>query len=344
MYRLITLTLLFAFLGCKTHETQGPLSISIDLTQGQNTPLSTIAERVDRVELETTPNSLMGEVIHQIEISEGYYFIKHGTSGQETKLFKFDTKGRFIQQIGKKGKGPGEYNYLFDFAILDGIKILMVDHKRILTYNMDAIFEKDQTLAHTPDAFYHDEKTIHITAYVDEKHQTNLIYFCYDMDGNRIDSIFLKKDRLYTYSFATLSQREKRIYVDYHTPEKPDTLYMVDDHQLTPFAIVDLQGEGSTDMIVVDNYLIVNITILGKEIPFGSFKYEREQSQFLYNLNREKGFTAKGGFVDDLYHSGRAIIKPIPHSNMFFYTQEKEYSVDLKTEPNPTLYIGTFKN
>jgi len=68
-------------------------------------PLSKLVDSWDMVFLETTDASMLPE-LHRFAVSENYLCV--AGEGKPVKLFKSD--GSFISDIGKIGRGPGEYN------------------------------------------------------------------------------------------------------------------------------------------------------------------------------------------------------------------------------------------
>ena len=73
--------------------------------------LSEIAENVEYIKLETTPQSLL-EDIYKIHLTPNYILIS-----DMTNLFQFSREGNFIRKIGSRGKGPKEYLYLTSFDV-----------------------------------------------------------------------------------------------------------------------------------------------------------------------------------------------------------------------------------
>ncbi len=68
---------------------------------------------LEYVVLETKSNSLLRE-IRFIDISNDYIVV-----GDGERCLLFDRKGRYIRNIGSRGKGPGEYNYTSQIKILE---------------------------------------------------------------------------------------------------------------------------------------------------------------------------------------------------------------------------------
>lgn len=90
---------------------------NIDIRDSLNNPencyLSSVATEIQYVPLETNPSCLLSK-ISDLKLFNGNIFIS-----DKKALYKFDSKGNFIQQIGRKGNGPGEYGMVFFFSIIE---------------------------------------------------------------------------------------------------------------------------------------------------------------------------------------------------------------------------------
>lgn len=56
------------------------------------------------------------------------------------KLFVFDTTGKYLFCVGKKGRGPGEYREINDFAIYQD-NIIILSFKSAMFYDLNGIFK-----------------------------------------------------------------------------------------------------------------------------------------------------------------------------------------------------------
>lgn len=102
-----------------------------------------IIDTIWYVRLETNKKSLI-EYIEKVIVYNKNIYILDAISGF---LLKFDSKGRFVTQIGEKGKGPGEYTSPLDFEI-DEEKILLLDDLsgKIKYYDLSGDFLKEVSL------------------------------------------------------------------------------------------------------------------------------------------------------------------------------------------------------
>jgi hypothetical protein len=76
----------------------------------QETPLSKFVNSVSYVPLETNPETIFGGLI-DYEVNERYIIVRHHRVGPSRILLFNRNNGKFIREIGKYGKGPGEYTY-----------------------------------------------------------------------------------------------------------------------------------------------------------------------------------------------------------------------------------------
>ena len=110
----------------------------IDITKAidKEILLSDIAEDIHYVALSN--EMLIGDIV-SVELSDSLIFL---SPASET-LYVFDRDGKLKSRIGKRGKGPGEYNYSNNFTIDKNkrtIYILNTISKNILKYSFEGKF------------------------------------------------------------------------------------------------------------------------------------------------------------------------------------------------------------
>lgn len=109
--------------------------------------LSSIANELTFIPLETTPNCLI-QKIRKILFSNSYIFVS-----EFTNLLEFDRNGKFIRKIGSSGTGPGEYLSIGDFCINERkqeIYIIFSSASKLLIYGFDGVFKKSINLSFRP--------------------------------------------------------------------------------------------------------------------------------------------------------------------------------------------------
>jgi hypothetical protein len=103
--------------------------------------LSEISETIEYIPLETPSACLLGEIL-DAKVTKDFIFIKHNG----TKLIaQFDRDGKFKRNIGKIGKGPGEYLGIREFSIDDEKNLIFIQSnwtREILVYTFKGEFIK----------------------------------------------------------------------------------------------------------------------------------------------------------------------------------------------------------
>ncbi|MCX6223541.1 MAG: 6-bladed beta-propeller [Bacteroidia bacterium] len=96
--------------------------------------LSSIADSIEYIPLETTDSSFIGQIM-DIQLTKDYIFVQDRILD---RLLVFQRSGKFLNQIGRAGKGPGEYHCLFTFTTdRDGQNVyLYTTSHRVLHYTV----------------------------------------------------------------------------------------------------------------------------------------------------------------------------------------------------------------
>jgi len=142
----ILLSGIFLTTGCQnrasednrnTGISQSPAHSIIDLERDFKTKefrLSEIVDSIEYIKLEKTPESLIGGSNLPIYITREFIFVYH-----KNRVLQFSRNGKFIKQIGRFGKGPGEYQGTRGFALdeLSGILYLIGNfNSEIMKYDI----------------------------------------------------------------------------------------------------------------------------------------------------------------------------------------------------------------
>lgn len=132
-------------------ESVKQINISESLAKGKKVLLSSIAEDIRYIKLQTDSACLLGRIdipISKIKTHNNRIFIS-----DEKRILVFDTTGKYISQIGSTGRGPGEYISPDDFDILhesNKIAVFSKPSKRVLLYNFNGIFESEINIEFYP--------------------------------------------------------------------------------------------------------------------------------------------------------------------------------------------------
>ena len=117
-FAIYLLLICFACVTCNNSPKSGAidpdcLNIKIEPSIHDSIFLSEMIESIRFIPLESDSNALIGEIV-KIAYDNGFYFCQEENSN---KLFCFDSEGRFIARIGKKGHGRGECLHPNAFAL-----------------------------------------------------------------------------------------------------------------------------------------------------------------------------------------------------------------------------------
>lgn len=106
---------------------------------------SYFADTVIYVPLETTADNFI-QHFKQLWMKDSLILINNHSS-----LLLFHRNGKFIRQIGRHGKGPGEYGNIFRFDVIrDTIYISSTSRRSLLEYTFDGIFCDEIQLDYQP--------------------------------------------------------------------------------------------------------------------------------------------------------------------------------------------------
>jgi hypothetical protein len=104
---------------------------------------------VKYIPLETKTECLLNNEIEVIATSQ-YLFVH---DFKQDVVFRFDVMGKFLNKIGRKGQGPGEYKRLFGIYVDDiSSKCFLLDSysNRIYAYSYDGKFLQQFVLPYSP--------------------------------------------------------------------------------------------------------------------------------------------------------------------------------------------------
>lgn len=136
---LMAIGLIFA--SCNNTNTSNfPYLIDLEssISNINSIPLSTLGTNLEYVALETDTACLI-QGISNAFLTDSLIFVS-----DYDKLLKFDRNGNFVKQIGKKGRGPGEYPSLGNFIIdEDNQEIFVLSSRIVLIFDFQGNFIRD---------------------------------------------------------------------------------------------------------------------------------------------------------------------------------------------------------
>jgi hypothetical protein len=205
----------------------------------KSVPLSSIVRELEYIPLETTPASIL-RIIDHVALSDSFIFVN-----DHTKLLQFDKQGKFIRQIGSKGRGPAEYLYINDFCIgKDNKNIYILNAGNILEYNFNGLFIRSITVERNSTRFVlSDTNKIMLYPFNLPGNMIERSYSWYLTDLNGINILKIPNYFKRVHSPGMLI-REAPLYSfdnNFHFMEYGiDTLYFIRNSKPEPYAIFNL--------------------------------------------------------------------------------------------------------
>ena len=146
--------------------------------------LSDIAESVEYLRLETTDKGLVKYFLMSMmhRTSKYYIFAEH----QNVKQFTRD--GKFVRNIGRRGQGPGEYNYILQIDVDEkaGKVYVLSTGKRFNVYDLETgEFLQSGKLTHgQPRSFLMQNDSTMIAYKVNDNGQVKTLAYSATLSGN----------------------------------------------------------------------------------------------------------------------------------------------------------------
>lgn len=206
LFKLCVLLPLLVACGRNATGEQKEVIVPVNLTSPQKElPLSSFVDSVTTFRL-TLPDSLFWGSVSRILFDEENIFV---SDSKQEAVFRFDRSGQFLNAIGRKGRGPGEYTRLSSCFL--GSHCLFIEDlgaRRILCYAYDGTFIRDISF---PFSVVYDD----IIALPDSN------FLCYELfcsrgdkerglwimnnQGERVDTVLVEKG-IYPYSSSVFSR------------------------------------------------------------------------------------------------------------------------------------------
>ncbi len=191
--------------------------------------------------------------------------LKHG------KIFRFDSSGKFVTTIGKRGEGPGEFRMAFNFFIV-GDNVIVPSTGGIFQY-----FGKDGKF----------RKSVNTGSFVFPRYYLNENSFVWvksDSQGRG-----KKPEMISIYDMKTKKSKDIKTVSaeELLTAQQGGMVLMIKDSQTTPGVVLTLQGEN----IIYgksDKYKFIKIDLEGNELS--SFVLEGRKRKPISEKFKRKRF------------------------------------------------------
>jgi len=264
--------------------------------------IDSIFANIRVIPLETNNNCLIGQIAKAQFYDEKIFLLD-----SFRKLLVFDAKGKFLYNVGKVGRGPGEYPEIRDFDLDTNGNIYILTFQRIQVYSNSGRYLRNILFNF-------------VTS--DSKIFCNPLEFSVKSDGNFYlwGGSFGIKDNSNKQNFAMYEMTEKGKIVNKYFPLKYNTTQGFERHRFTRY---------NDSFLIEPNFGIDTIYSLGKEGLIGRYKIDFGNKTFKSTV--PEGFTSLVEFklkADYLYyHSVEGFIETSDWIYFRFTHQKKVYNV-----------------
>jgi hypothetical protein len=321
---------------------------TIQIPNKTNNPLlvSDLANNEIKIDLETIDGSFLGP-IRDVKVFRDLLFVA------DTKISIFDKEGNFIQLLGRKGEGPGEYKSVTSMDIHpESGQIYVSAFNKLLIYGPDLELIDERKLGYPikylkalNDGLWIVSEEIGIK--VEDKMANQTTIYQLDTAFQILDSIpfrriILDKKRVGGYGVRYwLSDIDEGLFMfmPVLTPENMlrDTLYQVMDNTLKPAIRFEFERGQSLDERGYQTLLLYNV-VNSSSYYILEYDQDWERFMFLYDKKKNTGYNLRKGLLDD---TGEPVfLRPLDlRENLFYYIKKKEYSDKSTEEKNPEIGI-----
>lgn len=123
IFNILVMVLVSFLFSCKQENKKQENTIVIQFDSAENGRFDVL--HMEYIPLETTEQSLIGEISKIIYKNERFYILD---KYQSRSVLIFDRNGKFVSSINKVGEGPGEYIEIMDMDIDDANNIYIADN------------------------------------------------------------------------------------------------------------------------------------------------------------------------------------------------------------------------
>jgi hypothetical protein len=352
------LLLLLTVWSCRQTSKESIKIIKVDPEKSDSVVLSKIALGVNKFTLETNDSSLITRVT-EIETTNEYIFVND--AGR--RVLQFDSKGKYIKQIGNQGRGPGEYINIYSIALDSVNMILYIDtYKKILCFDFSGKIVNVIKQESMPEFIcVIGDKLWAVSTSLANKLENNRYLnitklIRYALKGSRIDTMVIKRIALpgqagtsnpQSYVISDLGNVQY-LYYPVLLPESVlrDTIYVVNEDKLNPRIKLDF-GNAAKPRNGKKQIFMRNVFQTNRYL-FAEYIYESEQKLFCHDFSENISYNLKQGFSDDYFGTGKIQLKPLSLKNGKLYFVQEAFKVATKIEgvtenSNPVVFFVHLK-
>lgn len=278
-------------------------SLFVNLEQ-QTVSFKDLFSTIRLIPLETNDSCLLIGIDKLICFEERFYVL----DVQRPALYIFSKSGNFIQQISRKGNGPGEYNMIYDFYIDENERKigLLSPYGYLLIYNLNGVFLEKRGLPVKPNYYSvsdMDAKSIALWSCVDKSEKGITVL---EKDSFSIMNAFWNNDRIFDMGNMKPFYRYRGEL--YFTTAYQNIVYKLKQDSITPAYQWDF-GKGGIHESLLQKYLDIendserNNRLLN-DLSDGTFPFlmnSHNQNDMYYYVSLQKGLGNKRKYINVFY-------------------------------------------
>lgn len=245
--------LIIIALGCNSHNADKRTDISVEKNNKFKFPynvkipkpetdtlfISEISDSIKFIPLETNKKSFIKK-IQKVKLYDSLIFIQDWKN-----LLVFNSEGKFIRQIGRKGKGPGEYSWILNFDIYKDTIYLSTSIKNtLIKYTIDGKFCEE--INPRIDTEYFDISSSGIISFYNR--YNGIVYF-HNVKGKLIDSTVVERNVSFNRRIWSLGDSYFKNYMQKTSSGLilsnyvNDTIWSLSNNKKHPAFILDMKGK-----------------------------------------------------------------------------------------------------
>ncbi len=305
--------------SCSKKESEALEYQLIDI-ELENNPiyLSSLLNGIKPILFETNESSLVGEAPNLIFTKESIFIKSNST------IIQFDSEGKYINTINKRGNGAGEYTAISDFFIneeLNRVEILDKRQKKVLYYNYNGEYIHDQQIGVWAIKIFRDsENRLYIYSGY-ERDEDNIFQFnVYEGEQNHsFSEIYRGKSEFLHISNRLNFFKSARDKILFFEPFN-DTIYALERDRLIPKFVLSYNGQNIPQSFYAKNKFsnvfdffqelkkhnyvnsTYNVIETGNKLLFYCMK-ESKRYLVVYDKIKKKAFSFDR-IIDDVFSNG----------------------------------------
>ena len=220
--------------GCRerTHHKSRMLASTVEFVEERSyKSFADAITSVDLIPIETDDQHLLGDNVHIYLLPDGFLL----ADKQNAKLYRYSADGKFINAIGRRGNGPGEFVRIGDVQVLGDHIHVYDDSKQELVYSLDGELLENNKMELGIHAYRTSSGILSYYGYSGQK-ECRLIYQREGKESGYLDLDSKLLPLTLDSEVFSPSVDGGVVFTDSYSP----TIYKFDDEEVTPYLSFDL--------------------------------------------------------------------------------------------------------